>query len=294
MQTPDATSLMTAELNAAAEEALEARQRGVGLADAVHDNAFPALSGLHRDLRDAMLAELPEELASWVSNVQSGDVPAEGLANAQFELFTAASAGPTDAETGDEQRDSALAEVLLFESVRLRLLATAWSSADYERVGGDEDRIDELAWGEVEAILATPQLAEEGIRPLPLMIASASVAMLEDAEQRAAELRYASEDTREQLRMQARLRSALRELRLPESVLLSNAMANLLGESRQELPELQGDHALALEGLTRQAMDQRVSRGRRALLSGPEKWPKRKRPALFDLLRNANADEDLV
>ena len=94
-----------------------------------------------------------------------------------------------------------------------------------------------------------------------------------------------TEDQRETLRMRARLRAALRELRLAESVLLENALSSLLGEERVELMELQANRPLALDGLTRQAMDQRVSRGRRALTQGPEKWPIRRRPSLFDLLR---------
>lgn len=85
--------------------------------------------------------------------------------------------------------------------------------------------------------------------------------------------------------MRARLRAALRELRLPEAVLLENALASLLGEERRELTELQADRPVALAGMTRQAMDQRVSRGRRALTRARTGWPERRRPALFDLLR---------
>ena len=86
--------------------------------------------------------------------------------------------------------------------------------------------------------------------------------------------------------MRARLRGALRELRLPEAVLLENALSNLLGAERLELPDLQAARPLALEGLSRQAMDQRVSRGRKALGSGPASWPRRRRKSLFDLLRD--------
>ena len=86
--------------------------------------------------------------------------------------------------------------------------------------------------------------------------------------------------------MRARLRGALRELRLPESVLLENALANLLGGERLELTELKAERPVALDGLSRQAMDQRVSRGRRALTRSTQQWPTRRRPALFDLLRS--------
>ena len=68
-------------------------------------------------------------------------------------------------------------------------------------------------------------------------------------------------------------------------MLLENALSNLLGEQRVELQELQKLHPLALEGMSRQAMDQRVSRGRKALGGGPAAWPRRRRKSLFDLLR---------
>ncbi|MCA9662945.1 MAG: hypothetical protein KC486_31685, partial [Myxococcales bacterium] len=115
--------------------------------------------------------------------------------------------------------------------------------------------------------------------------ATASVSLARDAAERAEALRKASPDLRDEVRMRARLRAALRELRLPESVLLENALANLLGHERRELTDLQAERPLALEGLSRQAMDQRVSRGRRALTRAKQQWPRRRRPALFDLLR---------
>ena len=47
---------------------------------------------------------------------------------------------------------------------------------------------------------------------------------------------------------------------------------------------------IAEEGdVTRQAMDQRVSRGRRSLTRPRAGWPRRRRPALFDLLRDPSA-----
>ena len=130
---------------------------------------------------------------------------------------------------------------------------------------------------------------DPGVRPMPVMLAAGSLALARDAAERADVLRTLGEDRREALRMRARLRSALRELRLPESVLLENALAGLLDEDRLDLATLQEQHPTALEGLSRQAMDQRVSRGRRALTRGRDKWPSRRKPALFDLLR-----EDVV
>jgi hypothetical protein len=281
------------ELQGIAEEVLEARMLGLGLPAALESGQFPALSGLHRDLRDSMLDELPRELVAWAQKLADHpDQGAPGIGRLQRQWFDQAKANEERrSEDHDEQLQSALSEFLLFESVRLRLLAAAWSNEEFEALGGDEQEVDHIAWTEVLAMLAQPALADPRVRPLALMIASGSVSMARESNLRAEALRLSGEDTREQLRMRARLRSALRELRLPEAVLLQNALANILGEERHELPELQEQHPLALAGLSRQAMDQRVSRGRRALSRGPEKWPRRRRVSLFDIFRGQPAGE---
>jgi hypothetical protein len=135
-------------------------------------------------------------------------------------------------------------------------------------------------------MLGDPALADPSVRPLAVMVASASVALAHEAAERADALRIVGEDQREKLRVRAKLRAALRELRLPEAVLLENALASLTGEDRVELTELQAERPVALEGLSRQAMDQRVSRGRRALTRGPDHWPSRRRASVYDLLKD--------
>jgi hypothetical protein len=195
------------------------------------------------------------------------------------------------ARGSDDDRRSALqaalAELLVFEAIRLRLFVTAFRGEEFEVVGGEESDIDAIAYAEVATLLHHPDLADPEVRPLTVLLASASVSLARDAQSRAEELRDTGEDTREELRMRARLRAALRELRLPEAVLLENALAALLGEERRELADLQAERPLALDGMTRQAMDQRVSRGRRALAHPRSTWPRRRRPALFDLLQRA-------
>jgi hypothetical protein len=306
------------ELEQVAMEALDARMRGVAPDVAVYDPRFPNLVAFHAGLRDALLLEIPRDLVPWVAAIGGSQVEAQlvgpaakprsarkaaeleahseqvagRLANLHEDLFTAAfGADPANAGDGPAQLQAALSELLLFESVRLQLLVTVWSSTEFESLGGDEQAIDQIAWAEVEAMLLEPELTHEDVRPLPVMVAAGNIALARDAADRAEALRMVNEDQRETLRMRARLRAALRELRLPESVLLENALAGLLGEDRVELMELQASHPVALDGLSRQAMDQRVSRGRRALTDDPETWPSRRRPALFDLLRRTTAPE---
>ncbi|GEM_PF-1376404 len=297
------------DLEQVAMEALDARMRGIDLVRAVRDpdGHFPNLTAFHSGLRDALLVEIPKELQPWVSAIggeavrerlparsvrasalaEQHDALSGRLADLGENLFSHAYGGdPASAGSGSAQLQAALSELLLFESVRLRLLVTAWSSTDFETLGGDEETIDEIAWTEVEAMLQEPALTDASIRALPVMLAAGNVALARDAAERMEALRLVGEEERETLRMRARLRSALRELRLPESVLLENALSGLLGEERIEIMDLQAQRPIALDGLSRQAMDQRVSRGRRALRDGPESWPSRRRPALFDLLRS--------
>ncbi len=273
------------ELAAVAQEALQARDEGLGLAEATRDPRFEALRQFHQDLRDALFVEIPKELQPWVDGLQD-PAGAQGTAALGRALTAVAHPpAPTDADPLASEQQRALAELLVFEAIRLRLLVASWQSEAFEQLGGEETDVDDIAWEEVEAILADPAVLLPEVRPLQLMFASASVSLARDAAERADALHHVGDDLREELSMRAKLRAALRELRLPESVLLENALSGLLGNERQGLIELQEERPVALEGMSRQAMDQRVSRGRRALSRTESAWPRRRRPALFDLLR---------
>ncbi len=276
------------ELEAVSAEALQARSEGLGLAEATRDARFTALHQFHQDLRDALFVEIPEELQPWVDGLRE---PAGAQSNAALGRALTAVAHPDHETQGLDPlvsgQQHALAELLVFEAIRLRLLVASWSSQAFEQLGGEESDVDDIAWEEVEAILADPAVLLPEVRPLQVMFASASVSLARDAAERADALNHVGEDLREELSMRAKLRAALRELRLPESVLLENALSGLLGNDRMGLVELQEDRPMALEGMSRQAMDQRVSRGRRALARTESAWPRRRRPALYDLLRTS-------
>ncbi|HGG56219.1 MAG TPA: hypothetical protein ENK31_00295 [Nannocystis exedens] len=277
------------DLEAVARDALEARERGISLLDAVVCPDFPDLKAFHSGIRDALFLEIPPELDPWVHSVTDGGkdngVALSGLQRMIVD-FAQGEQGSDDPQLQAMQQ--ILAELLVFEALRLQLLVMALGNGEYEQLGGEESDIDAIAWAEVQALLHEPELRDPAIRPLQVLRATASVSLARDAALRAEELRRAGPDLRDEVRMRARLRAALRELRLPEAVLLENALANLLGSERHELGDLQNARPLALEGLSRQAMDQRVSRGRRALTRPKNKWPRRRRPALFDLLSTAN------
>lgn len=287
---------LQAELEDVATEALRARTAGLTLLAALRDPAYSVLRAFHQSIRDALFVEIPQEFEPWARAAAGVGAPLGGLdpSALQQTLFAYATHPGTThpdglahaAEPADlADLQAALAELLVFEAVRLRLLVTALASAEFEVLGGEESDVDAIAYEELQALLHRPELADPGVRPLTVILAAANVALARDAAERAEELRQVGDDTREELRMRARLRAALRELRLPESVLLENALSGLLGGDRLELVDLQAERPVALDGLSRQAMDQRVSRGRRSLAQASTTWPRRRRPALFDLLR---------
>jgi hypothetical protein len=285
---------LQAELEDVANEALRARRAGLNLLEALRDPNYRVLHNFHQGIRDALFVEIPQEFEPWARAAAGVGEPLRGLDGARLQetLFAFAQHEATHPDGLDHATDpadiaelqAALAELLVFEAVRLRLLVTALASAEFEVLGGEESDVDAIAFEELHALIHRPELAEPGVRPLTVILAAANVALARDAAERAELLRSTGEDLREELRMRARLRSALRELRLPEAVLLENALSALLGGDRLELVDLQAERPVALDGLTRQAMDQRVSRGRRSLAQTRSAWPKRRRPALFDLL----------
>jgi hypothetical protein len=287
---------LQAELEDVAAEALRARHAGLTLIEALRDPTYRVLRTFHQSIRDALFVEIPLVFERWARAAAGVGAPLGGLDGAALQQTLFAFATHPDATHPDGLADAAepadladlqaaLAELLVFEAVRLRLLVTALASAEFEVLGGEESDVDAIAYDELQALLHRPELADPGVRPLTVILAAANVALARDAAERAEELRQVGDDTREELRMRARLRAALRELRLPESVLLENALSGLLGGDRLELVDLQAERPVALDGLSRQAMDQRVSRGRRSLAQARTTWPRRRRPALFDLLR---------
>lgn len=285
---------MRQEFETLAVEALQARLDRTPLHIAVqNDETYPHLAQFHRTLRDALFVELPQTVQDWVAKLlpnqedATQEINAAGNHGLEQVLVQRAVAGRQRDASDPRATQGALAELLLFESVRLRLLVGVWSNTEYESLGGQPPEIDAIAAAEVRTLLDHPDIQDPQLRPTLVMLASASLRLHHNHTERADALRNAGDDERETMRMQARLRAALRELRLQESVLLENALASLLGEERVELADLQAARPLALAGMSRQAMDQRVSRSRRALAGAKEKWPRRKTPSLFDLLARA-------
>ncbi len=304
------------ELETVGQQLLAAFAAGFSVGEAVSHPDYPELNQFHRSLRDALFLELDRDLGAWASELLDAkqgararrqidafhsrligtaradeDATHEIAANwigAEGEGLNAAwnhdEAAADQAHADEDQVRAAIAKLLVFESLRLKLYLLAYGSEDFTRAGGEESDLDMIADQEIEALLEVRALTHDDVRPMAVLEASAYLSLAALTQERAAALRSVGQELRDELHLQARLGTALRSLRLPESVLLENAFSSMLGHDRVELPELQAQHPLALGTMSRQAMDQRVSRGRKALTQGRESWPTRRAPALFDLL----------
>ena len=195
---------LQAELEGVASEALKARRSGLSLLEAVRDPRYPGLTAFHQDIRDALFVEIPQEFEPWARAAASSRGESGFDSNRlQRTLFSFARAG------GDDELSAlqaALAELLVFEAVRLRLLVTALGSDEFEVLGGEESDVDAIAWSEIRALIHLDALADPEVRPLTLILAAANVALARDTAERAEVLRTSGDDFREELREAARKR----------------------------------------------------------------------------------------
>lgn len=126
------TSELQSELDVLADEALRARRQGISLLTAVRDPRFPALQAFHQGLRDALFLEIPEELEPWARLAANGS----GNPPLQHLLVDFARGGDEGYPDRLTELQAALAELLVFEAIRLRLFVTAFRSDEFEVVGG--------------------------------------------------------------------------------------------------------------------------------------------------------------
>ncbi|HWB77367.1 MAG TPA: hypothetical protein VG755_20510, partial [Nannocystaceae bacterium] len=128
------------ELDEVAREAAAARAAGIPLDRAVRDGAHPALARFHGDLKDALFVELGNDVEHWFTALRDGDASVHGRVGRFADGLTRVATGRGFREGSsapeNDEISRALAELLVFESVRLRLCVAAWSSEDFERTGG--------------------------------------------------------------------------------------------------------------------------------------------------------------
>jgi hypothetical protein len=274
----DALEGIEAELLRMAFEAHDAGERGVALAEAVRDPAaYPALHRLHRAVADALVMSLPDELEGWLVRVrEEGDVTIERLRAGLAQLAVAGAPA-----------ESALAEFLIFEGVRARLLVAAYETGTaYQAVGGTDDELDQIAEQETARFLASwPAEGVAEVRPFQVLLASAMIELTRRTEVLSALLARTQEWLVSSLAEKAAVERRLRELDPADAALVRNELAAYLGEDRLTVEQLTAEHPLLLGDARRDALDQRISRFRKKLRAGGlEAVRKRTQPALADKL----------
>jgi hypothetical protein len=240
-------------------EAHDALARGLPLADAARDGVrFPSLFRLHAGLGDALELSIATEVGEWLDDARRS---AEQLDRLREGLVQVAALG--------QPLEAALARFLLFEAVRTRLLVAAWASdTAFEAAGGDPEDVDAIAAAEVaRAVASSPSLPPD-IRRFRLLLAAAMVELTRHAEELRASLARAQGDLVASFGERAAIEAQLRELDPVDAVLVRNELARYLGEERVTIEELTRRHPVLLGGHKRDALDQRMSRFRRRLLSG--------------------------
>jgi hypothetical protein len=256
-----------------------AEARGLSLRAAAADEVnFPALFRAHVGLADLMAMSMPPVVESLVrkSFGLTGSAVADVVREELVRLATGPQAPPME---------RSLARFALFEAVRANLLYAAWRTyGGFEAIGGSSDDIDRIAEDRVETLFAeAPSLGPE-VRSFRVTIASALKHLTNHSELLQEAIKVMHADVAAALEECAAFERSLRELDGADALLVRNEMANYLGEQHLSVDELLRQHPVAFQDVTRDALDQRLSRLRRRLKASGRSAVPRQRPSLLTLL----------
>lgn len=271
-------------------DAYHARQAGIPFHVAATDGeTYPHLRRFHLGATDLLQMPLPAELVPWLERLMRSPVPpvAAELQN----LIARLAINPATPAL-----ERAFVEFLLYQGARLNLVIAAWRNerevvsagirmADIDRIAGEE-----LAWLLQHAADLGP---EE--RPLHVLVAMGMERLTRDVQELLRELRAITNEVAHAQKIraifEAKVEAYLRDMNLTDAVLVRNRVAPELGEQRLPLEILRAERPLALEGMSRAAMDQRVKRlvGH---LGDTRGLPARRDTALIDLIEDRLVEEE--
>jgi hypothetical protein len=246
---------------------------------AANEAEFPYLFRAHVGLADLMAMSLPPAAESMVRKSFSfAASPTAEEARRGLVRMAASDTSPV--------LERALARFILFEGVRSNLLYVAWrTDGGFEAVGGSTDDIDRIAEDRVERLLAEAPTLGRDVRPFRLVIASAMELMTKHAEALGKMVAEMHADVAAVLEECAAFERSLRELDRADELLVRNYMASYLGEQPLSVDELQRQHPVVLGGLTRDALDQRMSRLRHKIkVRGKKVLTSSKGTSLYQLI----------
>jgi hypothetical protein len=256
-----------------------AEAQGIPLRVAAANEAeFPQLFRAHVGLADLMATSVPPAIEALVRRSFSlrdtaiADEAREDLVR----LATGAYAPPIE---------RSLARFALFEAVRANLLYAAWrTEGGFEAVGGSSDDIDQIAEDRVEKLFAEAPNLESDVRSFRVIVASALEHLTSHAESLRKAIAVMHADVAAAFEECAAFERSLRELDAADALLVRNEMAQYLGEQHLSVDELLRQHPVAFQDVSRDALDQRVSRLRRRLRASGRTAALSKRPSLYTLL----------
>jgi hypothetical protein len=267
-------------------DAFHARQSGVPFHAAAEDGEnYPHLRRFHLSATDFLQLSLPRELIPWFERLIRGPVPpiTEELQRLLARLAI-------DSATPAAER--ACIEFLLFQGIRLNLVITAWrEQLTFASAGVCMDHVDRTADEELAWLLKhTDQLGPDD-SALRVAVAQGMVSLTLHVQAVLDELRRVTEDVAKELRLRAVFESYLKNLDLTDAVLIRNRFAPQIDEQRLPLEILRAERPLALAGISRAAMDQRVKRLTDSLRAG-RNIPERKAPAFIDIIEQRFLEAD--
>lgn len=284
----DALELMLARLLM---DLLLADNQGVPLSEAVYQHdAFPHLGRVHGSLMDMWCLAVPEELQPIVRAGLTAQPPAW-----VSEVRTATCVVAASPQANPAER--ALAKFTVFEGVVLNLMIAARrTNGHFEGVGcgrRDIERRAEVAM--CELLAAPPGLGDGTVRPFEVTV----VAAMEDLERYARKLwktqvkdardaGRAIEDVEAVFEMRRRLELELRHAEPIDAAVMRHALTppHLPKAPVAHLPK---QHPLILDGMTPNALDQRVSRATDRLTSRRGGLARRGQKTLLDLIDDVEA-----
>jgi hypothetical protein len=263
------------ELQRIALDARVANTQGTRLVEAVSDfENYPHLARCHTAIDDILTMSLPPELEAWARNLVSAPEP-PSFEGVRCALLSAA------ADSSNATRQ-ALARLALFEGVRLNLVLMArWNPSETFGVGMELKNLDEIAEDIVDRWLSEGPAIPANTRPFHILVAAA----LERLAERSAEMRTflwsMQKDFVEAQAIRGHIEATLAQMDAVDALLIRNHLAPAFDEQKLTVEHLQKRHVMALGGMSRDALDQRVHRARQKGAASL----RRRRVALIDLLR---------
>jgi hypothetical protein len=263
-------------------EAIEAERAGVLFADAVTDDVHcPALARMHRGLRDLLQLELPADFAAHLRLLLAAVAGAD-VAPVRRELFLTAARTPGPI--------GGLLRFVLTEALWLNVLLATWEDdGRFEALACLDDAGRQAQRIFTEAA-ADPMFAEEGVRPIELML----VGLLHRMQQSFAQIAplVATATTEFKVRFELLVETAVRARQMDAQ---DAAIVRTIAEEIREQMAIGSQQVVDRHPLlfaSTDSVEQRRHRLKERGLAGTPKQPPRNR--IVDIISEALTDEEVA